>query len=121
MHLVAIEKNTGQESHLTLQDGKAFVLGRQPNVDLATQHSGLNEFEQLVIGEAYGTVSRTHVWGERKGETLTVNRIPPAPGKQTPHPMYSVFGKRQQLPDSIVLDPGQCFAIHPDGWLEIYW
>ncbi|MFT5468755.1 MAG: hypothetical protein ACI8UO_003867 [Verrucomicrobiales bacterium] len=121
MFLAAIERKSGKEFSLELKDGDFFVIGRQPDLRVASKFTGDRQLLTMTLGDADGTISRTHAWGECRGNALVINRIPPDQGKKTPHPFVSIFESRRQLPDTISLDAGQSFGIHSQGWMEFHW
>lgn len=121
MFLTAIDRKTQKRFSIQLEDGQYFYLGRKPDLEVAAKHSGKKEMTALALGAVDGTISRTHAWGVRQGNLLVVHRIMPATGAVTPHPLFSIFGERQQLPDVITLELGQAFGIHPDGFVEFHW
>lgn len=116
MVLVAVFlEDLSQTVRLELGDGESVILGRQPE---RTAESGVFEvpwFDRIV--------SRNHAYLRRNGAQLTLQRLPPLPGRVVPNGFYSLDpgGDRDLLPDPVILDPGDGVCVGNRGQTALFW
>lgn len=116
MVLVAVFlEDLSQTVRLELEDGESAILGRQPE---ATAESGVLEipwFDRIV--------SRNHAYLRRSGNQLTIQRLPPLPGRVVPNGFYNLnpSGDRDLLRDPVILDPGEGVCVGNRGMTALFW
>lgn len=116
MVLVAVFlEDVSQTVRLNLDDGGSVILGRHPE---ATEDCGVFQIPWLDR-----IVSRNHALIHRTGDQITLQRLPPLPGRVTPNGFYDLgpAGDRELLRDPVILEPGEGVCVGNRGQTALFW
>lgn len=118
MYLVVINlENTREMVVAQATEGRLLRIGRKPEI------ADGEEVDSLQITWKDRLVSRNHCEAIRKGQTISVNRLPALKGRTKPNAFYTNLapGRRQALEDSVELTLGESVVIGAKGKTAIYW